>query len=113
MPLRRVVVLRSSVDNEAPESTITPEPVMPATKTKPEAPAANPALPGKEVRNLEVVAAEIRRLREDEKLSTQEIHEALEVSFDVINQLFLQSYKMTMNTGDVFEAQEKLRLGLG
>jgi hypothetical protein len=26
--------------------------------------------------------------------------------------LFLQSYKMTMNTGDVFEAQEKLRLGL-
>ena len=86
---------------------------MPATKTKPEAPATNPALPGKTIRSLEVVAAEIRRLREEEKLSTQEIHEMLQVSFDVINQLFLQSYKMTMNTGDVFEAQEKLRLGLG
>lgn len=69
-------------------------------------------LPGKEVRGLEEVAAEIRRLREDQKLSTQEIHEVLAVSFDVINQLFLQSYKMTMNTGSVFEAQEKIRLGL-
>lgn len=70
-------------------------------------------LPGKEVRSLPEVAAEIRRLRDEEKLSTQEIHEVLEVSFDVINQLFLQSYKMTMNTADVFEAQEKIRLGLG
>lgn len=69
-------------------------------------------LPGKEVRNLEDVTLEIRRLREEENLSTQEIHEMLQVSFDVINQLFLQSYKMTMNTGDVFQAQEKLRLGL-
>jgi ribosome-binding protein aMBF1 (putative translation factor) len=69
-------------------------------------------LPGKEVRKLEDLAPEIRRLREEEKLSTQEIHEMLQVSFDVINQLFLQSYKMTMNTGSVFEAQEKIRLGL-
>jgi ribosome-binding protein aMBF1 (putative translation factor) len=70
-------------------------------------------LPGKEVRKLEDVAPEIRRLREEEKLSTQEIHEMLQVSFDVINQLFLQSYKSTMNTFSVFEAQEKIRLGLG
>ncbi len=69
-------------------------------------------LPGKEVRKLEDVAPEIRRLREEEKLSTQEIHEMLQVSFDVINQLFLQSYKSTMNTFSVFEAQEKIRLGL-
>ena len=69
-------------------------------------------LPGKEVRSLEPVAAEIRRLRDEEGLSTQEIHEMLAVSFDVINQLFLQSYKMTMNTGETFEVQEKLRLGL-
>jgi ribosome-binding protein aMBF1 (putative translation factor) len=69
-------------------------------------------LPGKEVRSLEPVAAEIRRLRDEEGLSTQEIHEMLDVSFDVINQLFLQSYKMTMNTGETFEVQEKLRLGL-
>lgn len=70
----------------------------------------NPALPGKVMRKLEDVAAEIRRLRNEELATTQEIHEQLQVSFDVINQLFLQSYKMTMNTNDVFEAQEKLRL---
>ena len=70
------------------------------------------ALPGKEVRSLETVAVEIRRLRDEEGLSTPEIHEMLQVSFDVINQLFLQSYKMTMNTGETFEVQEKMRLGL-
>jgi predicted DNA-binding protein (UPF0251 family) len=70
------------------------------------------ALPSREVRGLDTVAAEIRRLRDEEGLSTQEIHEMLEVSFDVINQLFLQSYKMTMNTGETFEMQEKMRLGL-
>lgn len=72
----------------------------------------NATLPGNEVRKLEDVALEIRRLRNEELLSTQEIHEVLQVSFDVINQLFLQSYKMTMNTQEVFEAQEKLRLGV-
>lgn len=72
----------------------------------------NAALPGKEIRKLEDVALEIRRLRSEELLTTQEIHEMLQVSFDVINQLFLQSYKMTMNTQEVFEAQEKLRLGV-
>lgn len=76
-----------------------------------EAPKGNPALPGNAVRKLEDVALEVRRLRSEELLSTQEIHEVLQVSFDVINQLFLQSYKMTMNTQDVFEAQEKLRVG--
>jgi ribosome-binding protein aMBF1 (putative translation factor) len=85
---------------------------MPAAKTPAKAPAVNPALPGKEVRKLEDVAPEVRRLREEEGLSTQEIRETLLVSYDVINQLFLQSYKMSMNTGDVFEAQEKIRLGL-
>ncbi len=87
-------------------------PVRKATEVsvEAEAPKGNPALPGKEVRKLEEVAAEVRRLRNEELLSTQEIHEVLQVSFDVINQLFLQSYKMTMNTQDVFEAQEKLRL---
>lgn len=70
-------------------------------------------MPGKEVRKLEDVALEIRRLRNEELLTTQEINEKLQVSFDVINQLFLQSYKMTMNTEEVFKAQEELRLGQG
>lgn len=75
-------------------------------------PKVDPALPGAQVRKLEDVATAIRKMREDDLATTQEIHEKLQVSFDVINQLFLQSYKMTMNTGDVFKAQEKLRLGL-
>lgn len=74
-------------------------------------PAVNPALPGKDIRKLEDVAPEIRRLRNEELMTTQEINEKLQVSFDVINQLFLQSYKMSMNTNEVFTAQEKIRLG--
>jgi ribosome-binding protein aMBF1 (putative translation factor) len=90
---------------------------MPARKTAAEnsvetqTPKTDPAVPGKEIRNIEDVAPEIRRLRE-EGVTTQEISEKLQVSFDVINQLFLQSYKMSMNTFEVFEAQEKLRLGV-
>lgn len=83
----------------------------PAASVEGEVAKENATLPGKDVRKLEDVALEIRRLRNEELLSTQEIHEVLQVSFDVINQLFLQSYKMTMNTQEVFEAQEKLRIG--
>lgn len=75
--------------------------------------APNKALPGKEVRQLSDVAFEIRRLRFEEGLSTGEIQEKLQVSMEIINQLLLQSYKMTMNTFEVMEYQEKLRLGLG
>lgn len=77
-----------------------------------EALKVDPAIPGDTIRKLEDVAPAIRRMREEDGMTTQEIHEELQVSFDVINQLFLQSYKMTMNTFDVFEAQEKLRLGM-
>jgi len=92
---------------------------MPARKTadaeasvKVEAPKTNTALPGKEVRKLEDVALEVRRLREEEGLDTSEIREKLQVSYDVLNQLILQSYKSTMNTPVVFEVQEKIRLGI-
>jgi ribosome-binding protein aMBF1 (putative translation factor) len=78
--------------------------VKPAAKT-------SPALPGKEVRKLGDVALEVRRLREEEGLDLQQIGQKLEVSYDVLNQLILQSYKSTMNTPVVFEAQENLRLG--
>ena len=91
---------------------------MPARKTvdaegsvKPAATKTNPALPGKEVRKLEDVAFEVRRLREEEGLDLQQIGQKLEVSYDVLNQLILHSYKSTMNTPVVFEAQENLRLG--
>jgi len=73
---------------------------------------ANLALPGSAVRKLEDVALEVRRLREEENLDLQQISDALQVSYDVLNQLILQSYKSTMNTPVVFEVQEKIRLGM-
>jgi hypothetical protein len=68
--------------------------------------------PGGEVRQLEPVAVEIRRLREEEGLNVTAIGVKLQVSYDVINQLILQSYKSVMNTPVVFEAQEKIRLAM-
>jgi len=75
-------------------------------------PAVNLAIPGDKVRKLEDVALEIRRLREEDGLNITEIGTKLQVSYDVINQLILQSYKSVMNTPVVFEAQEKIRLGV-
>jgi predicted DNA-binding protein (UPF0251 family) len=89
---------------------------MPAQKGAdlPSVPKATPGFePGDKVRQLEPVALEIRRLREQEGLTITEIGEKLQVSYDVMNQLILQSYKSVMNTPAVFEAQEKIRLGLG
>lgn len=90
MPARKTVAGEASVETQAVKGSA--------------------VFPGKEVRKLEDVAVEIRRLRDEDGLSTTEISQKLQVSFDVINQLFLQSYKMTMNTNEVFEAQEKLRI---
>lgn len=91
---------------------------MPARKSteaslEAESPKGNPALPGKEVRKLEDVALEVRRLQVEEGLGTQEISTRLQVSLAVVTQLFLQSYKMTMNTPEVFELQERIRLSEG
>jgi len=41
-----------------------------------------------------------------------EICEKLEVSYVLVNQLILQSYKMVIDSKYVFERQEKLRLGI-
>ena len=67
-------------------------------------------LPGGEVRDLKDVLPEARRLHEEDGLTVPEISEKLQVSYDVLNQMFLQSYKMTINTVDLFERQEKKRL---
>jgi hypothetical protein len=69
--------------------------------------------PGSEVRQLEPVALEIRRLREEDNMNITAIGQKLQVSYDVINQLILQSYKSVMNTPVVFEAQEKDSTGTG
>ena len=90
-----------------------PECPLPSSEPKVKRKPADPSAPGKKIRKLEDVAIAIRRLREEEGLDNQQINEKLKVSFDVINQLFLQSYKMTMNTNEVFKAQEELRLEQG
>ena len=80
------------------------------TSVKVAAPKTNPALPGKEVRKLEDVALEVRRLREEEGLDIAAIGQQLQVSYDVMNQLILQSYKMAIDSEAVFQRQEEIRL---
>jgi hypothetical protein len=67
-------------------------------------------LPGSEIRTLDVVVPEARRLHEEDGLTVPEISEKLQVSYDVLNQVFLQSYKMAINTVELFERQEKKRI---
>jgi len=67
-------------------------------------------LPGNEMRTLEVVVPEARRLHEEDGLTVPDIAAKLQVSYDVLNQVFLQSYKMAINTVELFERQEKKRL---
>ena len=41
-----------------------------------------------------------------------EIAEKLQLSYVLVNQVMLQSYKMSVDTVGVFERQEKMRLGI-
>jgi hypothetical protein len=67
-------------------------------------------LPGDEIRTLDVVVPEARRLHEEDGLTVPEISAKLQVSYDVLNQVFLQSYKMAIDTVELFERQEKKRI---
>lgn len=64
-----------------------------------------------EPRKLADMAKEVRKLR-DEGYPVPWIADKLEMSYQVVNQLVLRSYKMVSNTVEVFENQEKKRLGL-
>lgn len=64
-----------------------------------------------EPRKLADMAKEVRKLR-DEGYPVPVIADKLEMSYQVVNQLVLRSYKMVSNTVEVFEKQEKKRLGL-
>ena len=57
------------------------------------------------------VAKEIQALRE-KGANVPEICEKLEVSYVLVNQLILQSYKLVIDSEQVFERQEKMRLGI-
>jgi len=57
------------------------------------------------------VAEEVRNLR-NEGIPVPEIADRLDMSYQVVNQLVLRSYKIVSNTVEVFERQERMRLGL-
>lgn len=65
----------------------------------------------KKPREWSAVAKEVQKLREA-GASVPEICEKLEVSYVLVNQLILQSYKMVIDSAQVFERQEKMRLGI-
>jgi len=55
------------------------------------------------------VAQEIRKMRE-KGANVPEICEKLSVSYVLVNQLILQSYKLAIDTEQVFNRQEEIRL---
>ena len=63
------------------------------------------------VREWSAVAKEIQALR-TEGATVPEICEQLQISYVLVNQLILQSYKMAIDSAAVFERQEQMRLGI-
>lgn len=87
---------------------------MPIKKVVPEVIVEEPkstALDFSVVRNWTDVAAEIQKLREG-GVTVPDIAEQLKVSYVLVNQCVLQSYKMLIDSVQVFERQEGKRLGL-
>ena len=67
---------------------------------------------GEKPRKFADVVKEIRTLREKGKTVPQ-IAEELMMSYTVVNQVVLRSYKMVARTQEVFERQEQMRLADG
>ena len=85
---------------------------MPIKKIVPEVSVEEPkstALDFSVVRNWTDVAAEIQKLR-GEGVTVPDIAEQLKVSYVLVNQCVLQSYKMLIDSVQVFERQEGKRL---
>jgi hypothetical protein len=81
---------------------------MPVKKFVPEVNVEEPkstALDFSVVRNWSDVAAEIQKLR-GEGVNVPDIAEQLKVSYVLVNQCVLQSYKMLIDSVQVFERQE-------
>ena len=84
---------------------------MPVKKFVPEVIVEEPkstALDFSVVRNWSDVAAEIQKLRQA-GVSVPEIADQLQVSYVLVNQCVLQSYKMLIDSVQVFERQEQKR----
>ncbi len=84
---------------------------MAARKTAASADNEACAVGAKQPRELPKVVEEMRKLR-DEGKTVPEIAEELQCSYHVVNQVMVQSYKISTNTVEVFERQERMRLGL-
>jgi hypothetical protein len=85
---------------------------MPVKKFVPEVVVEEPkstAFDFSVVRNWSDVAAEIQKLR-GEGVTVPEIADQLQVSYVLVNQCVLQSYKMLIDSVQVFERQEQKRL---
>ena len=85
---------------------------MPVKKFVPEVNVEEPkstALYFSVVRKWSDVAAEIQKLR-GEGVNVPDIAEQLKVSYVLVNQCVLQSYKMLIDSVQVFERQEGKRL---
>jgi endonuclease/exonuclease/phosphatase family metal-dependent hydrolase len=95
------------VDLDMPAEMPVQEP-KPTRKKAAKAEAA-PAEGG--VRQWADVVVKIRALK-DGGATVPQIAEELEVDYVLVNQVMVQSYKMTVDTLAVFERQEKRRLGI-
>ena len=62
-------------------------------------------------RKFSEVVKQVQKMREDGK-TVPEIATELKMSYTVVNQLVLRSYKMVARTEEVFQRQEEMRLGL-
>jgi len=65
----------------------------------------------KKPRKFSEVVKEVKKMREAGKTVPQ-ISTEMKVSYAIVNQLVLRSYKMVSRTEEVFDRQEKMRLGL-
>lgn len=63
------------------------------------------------VRKWPDVAKQVQAMRE-QGANVPEICEKLCISYPLVNQLILRSYKMVIQSAEVFERQEKIRLGI-
>lgn len=86
------------------DNAATPKPVRTRKAAKAE---AAPTAGG--VREWQEVVGEIKRLK-DEGLTVPAIADQLDVSYTLVNQVILQSYKMSVDTVAVFERQERKRV---
>ncbi len=95
--------------SDAIEEVLTSEPAPKATRKKSTKQDAAAAL--NHCRDWQDVVPRIRELKEA-GATVPEIAEELQLSYVLVNQVMMQSYKMSVDTIGVFERQERKRLSI-